>query len=226
MLRSVLLRSAPRPRRPRSRWDGPYPRLPRPLDALSDRWSRLRPRVRALVGVVVVLAVGVSISARIEREQRRWGGAPVRVLVAVEDMPAGSSEPAVRSLELPPAAVPPDPLARFPDGATLALAAPEGTVLTRAHLDPRGPAAGLPAGSRAVPIPVESGWGVTAGGRVDVWVLGAETDPAQQVARAALVLEVTDDGSAATALVGLAEDEVGPTTAGLALGRVLLTHAP
>lgn len=226
MLRGVLFRSAPRSRRPGSRWDGPYPRLPRPLDTLSDRWVGLRPRARALVGVLVVVSLALSVSARIERAERRWGGAPVRVLVAVEDLPAGTAEPALTSLELPPAAVPPQPLTRFPDDATLALAAPEGTVLTQAHLDPRGPAAGLSAGLRAVPIPVEPGWGVTAGGRVDVWVLGAEAEPAQQVASSALVVEVSDDGTSATALVGLAEDEVGPTTAGLALGRVLLTHAP
>lgn len=226
MLRGVLLRSAPRPRHPGSRWDGPYPRLPRPLDTLSDGWTRLRPRARVLVGLGVVLAVVLSVSARIERAERRWGGAPVRVLVAAEDLPAGTAEPAVRSLELPPAAVPPQPLTRFPHGAALALAAPQGTVLTQAHVDPRGPAAGLSAGLRAVPIPVESGWGVTAGGRVDVWVLGAEAEPAQQVASSALVVEVSDDGTSATALVGLAEDEVGPTTAGLALGSVLLTHAP
>ena len=226
MLRGVLPHPAPRAARPGSRLDGPYPRLPRPLDALSDRWTGLRPRARALVGLAVVVALALSVSARIERAERRWGGTPMRVLVAAEDLPAGASEPAVRSLELPPAALPPEPLASFPDGAALALAAPEGTVLTQAHLDPRGPAAGLPADSRAVPIPVESSWGVVAGGRVDVWVLGADTGPAQQVARSAVVLEVTDDSSTATALVGLAEDEVGPTTAGLALGRVLLTHAP
>lgn len=222
----MLLRTAPRARRPRSRWDGPYPRLPGPLDALSDRWTGLRPRVRALVGVLVVVAAALAVAARVERAEHRWGGAPVAVLVAAEDLPAGAQAPAVRSRALPPAAVPPDALAAVPEGAVLALPAPEGTVLTRAHLDPRGPAAGLPPGSRAVPIPVEPGWGVTAGGRVDVWVLGAEAEPARQVARAAVVLGVTDDGAAVTALIGLAADDVGPATAGLALGRVLLTHTP
>jgi hypothetical protein len=39
-------------------------------------------------------------------------------------------------------------------------------------------------------------------------------------------MEVRHDDSGTTALVGLAETEVGHTTAGLALGGVLLAHAP
>jgi hypothetical protein len=99
-------------------------------------------------------------------------------------------------------------------------------VLTAAHLDPRGPAVALPPGSRAVPIPVDEGWGVTAGGRVDVWVLGPDGTAPRQVAVAAPVLQVSGDGQERTALVGLADGEVGPTTQGLATGGVLLTHAP
>jgi hypothetical protein len=99
-------------------------------------------------------------------------------------------------------------------------------VLTAAHLDARGPAAGLSPGSRAVPVPVETSWGVVSGGRVDVWVLGAEGEAARRVARGVPVLDVADDGSTRTALVGLAEDEVGPATQGLAAGGVLLIHAP
>ncbi len=101
-------------------------------------------------------------------------------------------------------------------------------VLTAAHLDPRGPAAGLEPGLRAVPVPVEDGWAVAPGGFVDVWVLGAEDGTAGQVAASRAVLEVADaqDGAGRTALLALREDEVAATTAGLALGRVLLTHAP
>jgi Flp pilus assembly protein CpaB len=206
--------------------DGPYPRLPRPLDALSEGWSRLRPRVRLAVGLLAVVALAVAVSLRIERADRRWGGPPVQVLVAQRDLPVGATELAVELEERPPVAAPATALAEVPDGAVLAFALPAGSVLTRAHVDPRGPALGLPPGSRAVPVPVEQGWGVVGGGRVDVWVLGAEGEPARQVAQGAPVLEVAEDESARTALVGIAEDEVAATTAGLALGRVLLTHAP
>lgn len=205
---------------------GPYPRLPRPLDALSEGWSRLRPRARLAAGLLAVLLVVLAVALRIERADRRWGGPPVRVLVAERGLPVGATELAVTAQERPPVAIPDGALTELPEGAALAFALPAGAVLTRAHVDPRGPAVGLPPGSRAVPVPVDEGWGVTAGGRVDVWVLGAEGEPARQVAHAAPILEVTDDETVTTALVGLAEGEVAATTEGLAAGRVLLTHAP
>ncbi len=210
------------------RWSlgGPYPALPRPLDAVSEGWSRLRPRLRLAFGVLGVVLLALAVSARIARADRRWGGTPVQVLVAVEDLPVGAEQLAVRAVERPPAAVPADALSEMPAGAALAFALPEGSVLTATHLDPRGPAVGLPPGSRAVPVPVEQGWGVTSGGRVDVWVLGAGEEAARQVASAAPVLEVSDDGITRTALIGLAEDQVAATTEGLAVGSLLLTHAP
>lgn len=215
-----------RPLSPPSRLRGPYPAWVTPLDGLFERWARLPPRVRLLVTVAAVLALVLAVQARVARAERRWGGAAVPVLVATEDVPVGAAHPAVAPVELPPAAIPPDALTAVPDGAVVALALPRGAVLTSRHLDPRGPAAGLAAGLRAVPIPVEDGWGVVAGGWVDVWVLGAGEAPAAQVARSRSVLEVRDDGGGVTALVGLEADEVAATTEGLALGRVLLTHAP
>ncbi len=196
------------------------------MDALSDRWASLRPRARVLVSLAGVLALTLTLAARVARAELRWGGEPVEVLVAAEDLPVGATRLAVRTVAFPPAAVPPQAVDELPAGAALALALPRGAVLTRAHLDPRGPGAGLAPGSRAVPVAVEQSWGVTAGGRVDVWVLAAGPQPATLVARSAVVLSVSGDGDAATALLGLAEDDVGPTTEGLALGRVLLTHAP
>lgn len=206
---------------------GPYPAWVAPLDGLFERWARLPPRVRLLLTVAAVLALVLAVQARVARAERRWGGAAVPVLVATAHVPVGAAaRPAVAPVELPPAAVPPDALTAVPDGAVAALALPRGAVLTSHHLDPRGPAAGLPAGLRAVPIPVEDGWGVVAGGWVDVWVLGAGEAPASQVARSRSVLQVRDDGGGVTALVGLDADEVAAVTEGLALGRVLLTHAP
>lgn len=212
----------------KDRLDGPYPVLPRPLDALSEGWAGLRPRVRVAVAVLAALAVLGMLQARVAGAERRWGGTPVTALVATTDLAAGTRSPSVRAVELPPAAIPPDAVAAVAPDAVLALALPEGAVLTTAHLDPRGPAAGLGADLRAVPVPVEDGWGVTAGAFVDVWVLGADAQPARQVARARSVLEVTatTDGTGSTALLGLSPTEVGPTTTALADGRVLLTHAP
>ena len=205
---------------------GPHPRLPRPLDALSERWAVLRPRTRGLtVATCAVLAV-LAVDARVRAAESRWGGAAVTVLIAERDLPVGSPVADLASRRLPPAAVPPGALHRAPDGAVLAFALPRGSVLTRTHVHPRGPAAGLAPGLRAVPVPAEEGWGVTAGGWVDVWVLGAGNRPARLVARSRPVLEVRQYGTAPTALVGLDASEVGPTSAGLALGRVLLAHAP
>ncbi|MPZ88037.1 MAG: hypothetical protein GEU81_08170 [Nitriliruptorales bacterium] len=209
-----------------TRLDRPYPRLPRPLDALSERWARLRPRARLLVTVVAVLALAAAVQARVQRAEQRWGGPAVPVLVAQGDLPVGARDLDLRQVALPAAAVPPGAVERLPPAAALSHALPEGSVLTSAHLDPGGPAVGLAEGLRAVPIPVEEGWRIDGGGLVDVWVLGGGTEAAAQVAGRRPVLEVSDHDSGATALVGLDEGEVGPTSEGLALGRVLLTHVP
>lgn len=213
-------------RRADARLDRPYPRLPGPLDAVSERWARLRPRVRMLFAVIAVLALAAAIQARVQRAEQRWGGPAVPVLVAQRDLPVGASDLDLRRIRLPTAAVPPGAVERLPPEAVLSHALPEGSVLTSAHLDPRGPAVGLAEGLRAVPIPVDEGWRIDEGGLVDVWVLGAGAEPAAQVAGGRPVLEVSGQDAGATALVGLTEEEVGPTSEGLALGRVLLTHVP
>ena len=48
----------------------------------------------------------------------------------------------------------------------LALALPAGAVLTRAHLSPEGPAAGLDPELRAVPLPVPPGLDIAVGAKV------------------------------------------------------------
>lgn len=215
-------------RRLRTALHGPYPALPRPLDAAAERWSSLRPRQRLVVAVLLLATLAVGLQARVTAAEHRWGGAPVPVLVATGDLPVGAPVTAVRRVALPPDAVPATAVAEQPaEGAVLALALPEGAVLTARHLDPRGPAAGLDEGQRAVPVPIEEGWHITAGGWVDVWVLSPGEEPATLVARSRPVLEVREDGSSPTALVALdGGTEVGPATTGLALGRLLLTHVP
>lgn len=209
-----------------SRLDGPLPQLPRLLDAVSERWASLRPRVRlALVALVAVCAFA-AVAARVRAAESRWGGAPVTALVATQHLAVGESPIGLRSELLPPQAVPPTAVTHIRGDEALALALPAGAVLTEAHLDPRGPAAGLDPSLRAVPVPVDEGWAIAAGGWVDVWVLGAGEAPAELVARSRPVLDVRSDEAAMTALVGLHVDEVSAATAGLALGKVLLAHAP
>jgi hypothetical protein len=205
---------------------GPAPALPRPLDAAAERWARLRPRVRLLLLCAAVLAFVALGELRIQSALARWGGTPVPVLVAEHDLAVGSSPGGVRRHSLPPAAVPPGALTAVPAGAVLAFALPAGNVLTASHLDDRGPAAALGAEARAVPIPVEDGWGLVAGGWVDVWVLGAADEPAVLVARSRPVLELREADRHGTALIGLEGDEVRAATTGLAVGQLLLTHAP
>lgn len=205
---------------------GPAPVLPRPLDAVAEHWARLPARVRTAAVVLLVVVVALLTQARVRAAESRWGGAPVTALVAVEPLPVGSAPAPLERRRLPPAAVPDDAVEEVPSGARLAFALPAGSVLTAAHLDARGPAAGLPAQLRVLPLPVEPGWGVRRGGWVDVWVLGADTAPARRVARSRPVVDVRSDDTATTALVGLAVDEVAAATSGLALGRVVLAHAP
>ncbi len=201
---------APAPGRPRRGLGTPAParagrpRRPRPPRRGARGRGARRPRGAALGRGT---RHGPGRRPRPRRRHARPGAAP--------DRPAARGGP-------------PGSVASVPDGAALAIALPQGVVLTAAHLDPRGPAAGLEPGLRAVPVPVEDGWAVAPGGFVDVWVLGAEDGTAGQVAASRAVLEVADaqDGAGRTALLALREDEVAATTAGLALGRVLLTHAP
>ncbi|MGI8574269.1 MAG: hypothetical protein ACR2MA_02765 [Egibacteraceae bacterium] len=210
---------------PRVRLSGPLPALPEPLDRLAERWARLAPRPRlALVTLTVVILVLLA-AWRLAAADQRWGGEPVGVLVAVTDLPVGA-QPRVEQRSFPPVAVPPDALRSVPDGAVLALALPEGSVLTTAHLSAGGPAAGLAADLRVLPIAVEEGWEIKAGGRVDVWLVQGER-PALLVGAGRPVLALSgEDEARPTALVGLAADEVQTVVAGLERGTVLLTHVP
>ena len=213
-----------------SRWrrllSGAHPALPRPVDAVAERWAQTRPRVRTLIVGLLFIGVTVAVGARIQAADARWGGQPVTVLVAEHDLWVGEPATATQQLDLPPPAVPPGAVKAVDADARLALALPEGSVLTERHLDSSGPSAGLDPQLRAVPVEVDEGWGVVPGGWVDVWVLGVHGDEPALVARGRPVLEVRGEGAQVSALLGLADDEVGPTTEGIAAGRVLLTLAP
>lgn len=205
---------------------GPLPRLPHPVDTLADRWAGLPARARAAVVVALLLFTVAGCELRARAAAAQWGGEPAIALIATVDLPVGALATELRRVRLPPGAIPADAVEHVDGTERLALAVPAGAVLTRAHLDPRGPAAGLAQGLRAVPLPVEEGWGLVPGAWVDVWALDPGGAGAQLVARSRPVLVVREDDLQRTALVGLAEAEVTAATAGLSSGGILLVHAP
>lgn len=214
-----------------ARWrralSGPAPVWPGWVEAVAEGWAGLSARGRIVLGVSGVVLCLAAASSWAAGVAERWGGAPVTVLIAERTLVPGELVADVRAVELPPAAVPADAVTELPEQARLAFALPAGAVLMRAHLDPRGAGAALPPGVRAMPIPVEEGWGVRAGGWVDVWVLGVGERPSRLVAEACTVLSVaTAETGPGTALVALPEDAVEQVAQGLTLGRVLLAHAP
>jgi hypothetical protein len=206
------------------RLQGPPLALPAALDRCSEYWWRLPPRARAAAAVLAVLVFVAGGELRIAQARDQWGGPPRRALVAVRDTAVGQP-PQVRAVRLPPALVPPDAPQQIDDGARLAFALPKGAVLTRGHLSARGPAASLQPGLRVVPIPIQPGWDVRAGGWVDVWALAAP-DQSTPIARQRPVVAVMIDADQQSALVGLAANEVAAAVRGLVDGEILLTHAP
>jgi hypothetical protein len=203
---------------------GPPFALPAALDRCSELWWGLSPRTRTALGLVAVALMLVGCELRVAQVRSAWGGPPQRALVAVQDGPVGA-RPRVRAVRLPPALVPPDAPQEVEDGARLAFALPEGAVLTRGHLSARGPAAGLPDDLRVVAIPIDPGWHIHAGGRVDVWAL-ATPGQSRRIARQRPVVAVTGDDNRPSALVGLGATEVSATMRGLVEGDIVLTHAP
>jgi hypothetical protein len=212
----------------RHRLQGLHPALPAPLDHCAERWAGTPPRIRLAAGLLAVVALIGVTESRVRSAERRWGGAPATVWVASADLGAGEPLGGLERRQVPPTVAPPAAVTSPPRRAVLSVPLPAGTILTEAHLAARGPAAGLAPGLRAVPIPVEHGWGVVAGGWVDVWVLGAgrEDDTRKAAARSRPVLEVHEEGITPTALVGLDLTEVEAVTGALADRRLLLTHAP
>jgi hypothetical protein len=207
----------------RSPLQGRPPALPGPLDRLADRWARQPPRARwaalALVAALVVWAQGAHLAA----VQARWGGPGVRVWVADRTVPAGADpRPALDPVRLPAGVVPPSAVTGgVPADALLSLPLVAGGVLTDVHLAPAGPAAGLADGERLVPVPVDAGWGVVAGARVDVWVGGTDAAP-RLLAEGRPVLQVAEDRVRPVALVAVDAGDVAAVTHALSRGEVLL----
>lgn len=204
--------------------NGPPLALPALPDRVSEQWWRLPPRARAALALLSVIALLAGTELRVTLVRGTWGGPPRRALVAVRASAVGE-RPSVKAVSLPPALVPADAPQTVAADARLAFALPAGTVLTRAHLSARGPAAGLPADLRVVPMPVDPGWDVRSGGWVDVWTL-TTSGGSTRIAAHRPVLAVLTDDEPPSALIGLATGEVAAAMRGLATGQVLLTHAP
>lgn len=195
--------------------------LPTVLDAVSDRWWALPPRVRA--AVVVTAALGLLALAGRGATASPWGP-PVPTLVAGRDLPAGHAlTPAdVATATWPAGLVPDDALGRDDLGGDARLAAPAraGTPLARGDLVDG--VAGLVAdGHVAVAVPVDGLPAVRAGDHVDV-VAGSPDGVGQRVASDAPVVAV--DG--AFLWLGVPHDRVDAVAAAGAAGRITLAVRP
>ncbi len=147
------------------RLDGSPFALPRSLDRCSELWWSRSPRQRfAIVVALVILTVAGGISHVAATPY----GPPATVLVAAQDLGVGH--------ELGPTDVRPTswPEGLIPDGAVtdaagrLGAPLPAGSVLTDRHLAHDGIAALLPAGTVAVPLPVEAIPAIEPGQWVDL----------------------------------------------------------
>ena len=152
----------------RTRLSGPLPHLPARVDALSDTWWGLPPRLR--VGVVAFACVLVASLPMLRTARSAWGP-PVTVIVAAEDLPAGTAldASAVTRVQRPADVLPPDVLAEVSGVLTVPVMA--GTVLTERHRAPTV-AALVGAGEVAVPVPADMQPAVSPGSVIDLLSAG------------------------------------------------------
>lgn len=216
--------------------------MPAPLVVLSVRARRalVRPAVRRLAVGSLALVTGVSVmslAGRVGAEQERWG-ATRPVVVAVDDLMPGDVVGAthVEVRDLPVALVPDAVLADDPTGATVRHPILAGEPVVATRLAPEGlagAAALVPAGHRAVAVPVGptgapplavgdlvdvvtvvplSGTGVTGDG---------DDEPAFALATGSPVVDVTDQA----VTVAVPERAASRVAWSIANGTVVLTLA-
>lgn len=169
------------------------PALPPALDALSERWAAAAPRTRSLlVGVVIVLAA-VLLSARATSSP--WGEPATTVVAArglglAQVLTAGD----VREVDRPVELLPEGAVTGAEDviGRTTSRAIAPGAVITIGDVSPGGPAADLPPGQVAFPLPLHPTAAVEPGQHVDL-VTGDGSGSGHLLAAAALVLAVEDE---------------------------------
>lgn len=177
------------------------------------------------VGALAV-TVGLLIAAQLhalDAQRRRWG-TPVPVVVAARALPAGHT---LRAGDLvtatrPAPLVPREALTEVPGSGTLTAGVDAGEVLTSARLAPGGlgPVAALvPAGRRAVAVPVDPGamLRVTPGDRVDLLAAADGFDAVTVAADAPVV-----DAGEGTVAVAVRAAEAARVAAALASGPVVV----
>lgn len=209
--------------------------LPRrgPLSRAALELRRRPPLRRALVGAAALLlgALVQSTVAAADAARAAWGERRT-VLVATTDLapgePVGRGD--LRAEERPVAALPPGALGEVPPGAVVRSLVLEGEVLTRRRLGAgsrTGVAALLPAGTRAVSIPVEPGTAppLEVGQLVDVVAVSVDGDGRARSAVLVPAAEVVEAGESA-ATVAVPVERVGDVVAALAAGAVSLVVLP
>jgi Flp pilus assembly protein CpaB len=191
---------------------------------------RRRPRLRRALALAVAGLAGLLVQRTVagaEAVRDRWG--PRRaVLVATRDLPPGHvvDDGDLRTVELPPAAVPDDALDAAAGRVVRALVL-EGEVLGRRRLagaGVEGVAALLPEGTRAVAVPIEPATAppLRVGQRVDlVAVVGSDASiPAAVVVAAAVPVVAVRE-----AAVTVAVDRATAPKVAAALGAGTVTVA-
>ena len=202
----------------RLRLDGTPAVLPRPLDALSERWFRAGPRLRltliALACVAALTALGVRLATS------PWGP-PTDVLVTATDLPLGHElgPDDVRAERWPSGVVPADATLRT-DGLRLSVGAPAGTVLTGRHVASDGVAGALAPDTAAVAVAADLLPALPPGSRVDL--VGAGHDGVGTVLAADVEVLGVDGERIWVAVPRAAAAEVAAAAASGQLTAVLL----
>ena len=169
--------------------DGPPLRLPAVVDAISDHWAGLPPRVRFGIVVVAVVAAGLLTGQRATTSP--WGP-PSDVYVTTRAIPAGSrlEHQHVRVESWPERLIPAGALTAPPTGRTTTTLS-AGTVLQSEQLADGGISATVAAGQAAVPLPNDLLPVLAAGTRIDIVAASLNGGP-RTIATGGLVLG-TDD---------------------------------
>jgi Flp pilus assembly protein CpaB len=140
---------------------------------------RRRPRLRAGLVATIALLSGVAVARTVQdaEDARAAWGRSATVLVATRDLAEGDrlDHSDVRLVAHPAPLVPAGALTSLPDDGRVASPVYEGEIVREERLAPRGAsalAARVPAGARAMAIPVEPGVTppVVVGDRVEVLV--------------------------------------------------------
>jgi pilus assembly protein CpaB len=207
----------------------PTSRLPLPGRLPLALALRRRPRLRRLLVLGLAALVGTVVATTVQRAdaaRAAWGRSRP-VVVAVRDLPPGHvlDDGDTEVVAMPAPVVPDGALARVAPGRVVRAGVFEGEVLSRRRLSApgvEGAAALVPAGARAVAVPVEAGSApaLAVGQRVDVVGLVA-VDGVPEAAVLVAGAPVVEVGELAVTLA-VAPEAVPRVAAALASGTVTL----